>query len=71
MSMSIDKAPCKDCPDRSIEPVNCHMNCERYKRWQELRMPLYKAKIETNKYNDYIHSKNVRMHVNENRNGWV
>ena len=27
------KAPCKDCPDRTIEP-NCHNTCEKYKAWK-------------------------------------
>lgn len=27
-------SPCKDCPDRTVEP-NCHMTCERYKKQVE------------------------------------
>ena len=27
--MSPKLKPCKDCPDRSIEP-NCHTTCEKY-----------------------------------------
>lgn len=28
------KSPCKNCQDRSIEPVNCHTNCEKYLEYQ-------------------------------------
>jgi hypothetical protein len=28
-------SPCKDCKDRSIEPVNCHTNCEAYLKYKK------------------------------------
>lgn len=33
----MENAPCKDCPDRVVEP-NCHMTCEKYLA--------YRAKID-------------------------
>ena len=27
-------APCKNCPDRTIEP-NCHTTCKTYKEWRK------------------------------------
>lgn len=68
--MTFSKAPCLGCSDRSIEP-NCHTNCERYAQWQKLREPMHKVKTQTNLFSDYLHSKNVRMHVQEDHKGWV
>ena len=33
---------CLDCKDRRIEPVNCHMECERYLREREEQMRVNK-----------------------------
>lgn len=27
-------APCKNCPDRTIEP-NCHTTCKKYLEWRK------------------------------------
>lgn len=43
---------CKGCPDRTIEPVNCHTYCEKYleatRKWQE-----YKHNIDQARKTDY------------------
>lgn len=33
----------RNCPDRSVSP-NCHMTCERYKRYQQVMEEQRKAK---------------------------
>ena len=30
------KSPCKDCPDRTIEPVNCHSYCEKFIEYKNI-----------------------------------
>lgn len=35
-------APCKDCPDRVVEP-NCHMVCGKYIEYQQSRRAVQKA----------------------------
>ena len=37
-------SPCKGCPDRAIEPVNCHSICEKFKDYEA------KHKAELEKY---------------------
>ena len=29
-------APCQGCKDRTIEPVRCHTNCQKYHEWLEM-----------------------------------
>lgn len=45
-------APCKDCPDRVVEP-NCHMTCERYKEYQSYRQDLIDSRKSSREYKDY------------------
>lgn len=48
---------CKDCPDRQIEPVNCHTYCEKYleasKKWQEHKHNMNKAMASDYNYDRY------------------
>lgn len=45
-------APCKDCPDRVVEP-NCHMTCERYKEFQAYRQAIIDGRRDEREYRDY------------------
>lgn len=45
-------APCKDCPDRVVEP-NCHMTCERYKEFQAYRQAIIDSRKDEREYRDY------------------
>lgn len=45
-------APCKDCPDRVVEP-NCHMTCERYKEFQTYRQAIIDSRKNEREYRDY------------------
>lgn len=58
----IVKAPCKDCPDRSIDPP-CHdpKICEKWRLYREYRNFVIKKRRETNiideAFNDIISAK--------------
>lgn len=36
-------SPCKDCTERSVEPVNCHMVCERFLEWEKRKNLIQKG----------------------------
>ena len=46
-------SPCKDCPDRSIEPVNCHSVCEKYMVYDEWNQ-FYRSLIAEKRKEDQI-----------------
>lgn len=37
--------PCKDCPDRRVEP-NCHMDCGKYLAYQQECRKMYEARLD-------------------------
>ena len=44
------KAPCKDCPDRTL---SCHSSCAAYLLYQEDRVKSRQAKQSDRSYKDY------------------
>jgi hypothetical protein len=40
-------SPCKDCPDRSVEP-NCHTACPRYQAYNAERVAIREARRREN-----------------------
>lgn len=45
-------APCRDCPDRVVEP-NCHMTCEKYLEFQAYRQALIDSRRDAREYKQY------------------
>lgn len=56
-------ACCKDCPDRTIEPINCHMICEKYIRESQ------ESKAIKNKMQWDIHNGAIIAESNNKRTG--
>lgn len=56
----MDNAPCKDCPDRVVEP-NCHMTCEKYIAFQEMCRERIKAREYEREYKQYRFMLNERV----------
>ena len=50
---------CADCPDRTIEPVNCHMTCKGYIHRQKQSIELKQKRAAEKEY-DNFHSQMVR-----------
>ncbi len=46
------EAPCKNCPDRCVEP-NCHMSCPKYIEFQAFRQQLSDKRAVASALNDY------------------
>lgn len=55
-------SPCKGCPDRTIELVNCHSHCEKYLKsiedWEQ-----YKKKVDDSRKADYDYQNFKRTNV--------
>lgn len=47
-------APCKDCPDRTVEP-NCHTDCEKYRAFQQFIDSHQDEKFTNGGLNEYAH----------------
>lgn len=44
---------CAGCPDRTIEPVNCHMDCEGYLFRQKEKATLNKKKADDKEFYNF------------------
>ncbi len=55
-------APCKGCPDRTVEP-NCHMTCEKYIAFQQECRAMADSRLEDREYRGY--RANIRKRVNK------
>ena len=45
--------PCYGCPDRTVEPNNCHEICEKYLAYQR-DTKAYRAKVQRARDHDHV-----------------
>ena len=54
--------PCRNCKDRTIEPINCHMICEKYLEFRKICDEEHETRIEKKKIADYNYDRKIKLH---------
>jgi hypothetical protein len=64
-------SPCKDCPDRSVEP-NCHTACPRYQAYNAERVAIREARrkdVENNLFGRPALQQRLRDKIKQKQKG--